>query len=61
MSEVKKFTEQDLKDWRAYERVRKGGRYNMFDPRARRATGLDSDRYSFVMKNFTELKEAASK
>lgn len=31
MSEVKKFTEQDLKDWRAYERVRKGGRYNMFD------------------------------
>lgn len=53
-----KFTSQQLADWRAYEKVRKGGRFNMFDPRARAATGLSSERYSFVLKNFSELKEA---
>lgn len=53
------FTSDDLQDWRAYERVRKGGRYNMFDPRARRATGLSDERYSFVLRNFSKLKAAA--
>lgn len=53
------FTPDDLKDWKAFERVRKSGRYNMYDPNARRATKLNPERYSFVMKNFTELKMAA--
>ena len=52
------FTADDLKNWKAYERVRKGGRYNMFDPRARIAARLSPAQYSFVMKNFTELKAA---
>jgi hypothetical protein len=52
------FTPQQLKDWKAFERVRKSGRYNMYDPRARRATKLSSGRYSFVMQFFTELKSA---
>ena len=52
------FTPDDLKDWKAYERVRKGGRYNMFDSYARDAAGLGLERYLFVMKNFTELKAA---
>lgn len=52
------FTPDDLKDWKAYERVRKSGRFNMYDPRARQATKLSGERYSFVMKNFTELKMA---
>jgi hypothetical protein len=52
------FTPKQLSDWKAYERVRKSGRYNMFDPRARRLTGLIGNDYSFVMDNFTELKAA---
>jgi hypothetical protein len=31
----------------------------MYDPRARQATELSSEDYYFVMRNFTELKEAA--
>lgn len=53
------FSEQQIKNWRAYERVRIGGRFNMFDPKARRATGLSGEDYSFVMRNYSELKEAA--
>ena len=52
------FTAKQLNDWKAYERTRKGGRFNMFDPRARRSTGLSGDEYSFVMHNFSELKIA---
>jgi hypothetical protein len=63
MSETSKsktaFTSDDLNDWQAFERVRKSGRWNMYDPHARRATGLSSERYSFVMHNFTKLKAAA--
>lgn len=55
------FTPDDLKDWKAYERVRKSGKFNMYDPRARKATKLNGERYSFVMKNFTKLKEAVGK
>lgn len=53
-----KFTKEDLADWKAYEKVRTGGRWNMFDPRARKATRLSSERYLFVMHWFSELKAA---
>lgn len=56
--ETEEFTQYDIDDWKAYEKVRKGGKWNMFDPRARIATGLSSERYSFVMKNYSELKKA---
>ena len=52
------FNHDDLADWRAYERVRAGGRFNMFDPRARRMSGLSADRYSFVMSNYSKLRDA---
>jgi len=52
------FTKEQLTDWKAYERVRSGGRYNMFDPRARQATGMSGERYSFTMTNYSALKEA---
>jgi hypothetical protein len=54
------YTPAQIADWRAYERVRKGGKYNMFDPRARRATGLSGDDYSFVMRNYSALRTAAT-
>lgn len=55
-----KFTEKQLADWLDYEEVRSGGCYNMFDPRARQATGLTGDEYSFVMQNYSQLKAVAN-
>ena len=46
-----------IDDWKAYERVRQAGLYNMFDPRARHATNLSSERYAFCMDHYSELKE----
>lgn len=53
------FTAKEIKDWRACERVRQGGRWNMYDPRARAATGLTREEYGFAMSNYSELKAAA--
>jgi hypothetical protein len=61
MGESMNFTEQQLKNFVAYERVRKGGRYNMFDPRARAMTRMSIEEWVFCIKYYTELKEAAEK
>ena len=53
---TKKFTKEQIIDWKNFERVRSGGRFNMFDPRARVSTGLSPKEYSFVMDNYGELK-----
>lgn len=50
------FTEERLKQYDAYEKVRQNGRWNMFDPAARRATRLSPQDYSFVMKNYSALR-----
>lgn len=55
-----KFTEQQINDWRAYEKVRASGVYNMWAPQAQAAAGLKKTDYFFVMKNSAALKEAAS-
>lgn len=55
----KQFTEQQLKNYRAYEKVRFGGRYNMFHPHARMLSGLEKEDYLFVMSNYSELRDAA--
>lgn len=55
------FTNQQLKNFARYVRVQMGGRYNMFDPRARAATGMSEDEYVFVMENYDKLKEASKK
>ena len=52
-------TPKQIKDWRAYERVRAGGKWNMFDPNARIATGLSRENYIFCMKHYSALKEQA--
>jgi len=56
-----KFTKRQISDWEIYEKVRQGGRFNMFDPNARRLTGLSRERYMFALENYSELKEAAEK
>lgn len=55
------FTPEQIADWHAFEKVRKGGKYNMFEPRARRASGLDDEEYDFVKRNYSALKAAALK
>ena len=52
------FDEKQLRDFKAYEKMRKLGRYNVFDPRARRLTGLSEEAYTFVMNNYSALKAA---
>ena len=61
MSDERKFTPGDIRAWKAYEKVRASGRFNMFDPRAMRETGLNEKQYSFVMNNFSVLKAAHEK
>lgn len=53
------FTFVQLANFRRYERVRASGLYNMFFLQARAATRLSREDYTFVMKNYTELKAAA--
>jgi hypothetical protein len=53
------FTAKQLQDFKAYRKVQLGGKWNMFDPRATRATGLSESEYIFVMKNYVKLREAA--
>lgn len=56
-----KFTEQQLKNWKRYEDVRKSGRHNMLTPNARQATGLEREDYWFCVHNYSELKEEIDK
>ena len=51
------FTAKQLQDFIAYRKVQLGGKYNMFDPRAVRATRLSESEYIFVMKNYEALKK----
>ncbi len=53
------YNKVSIANWKRFEKVRAGGKYSMFDPRARRLTGLDLDSYAFVMKNYSELRTAA--
>jgi hypothetical protein len=55
------FTEQQISDWQAYEKVRKSGRFNMLTPQAGAATKLPKDRYWFVLENYEELEKAQPK
>lgn len=52
------FTAAQITDFRAYEAVRRVGRFNMLDPRARLAAGLTRDEYLFVLKHFDALRDA---
>lgn len=57
---MSKFTQPQIATWVAYEAVRASGEFNMWDQRARLATGLTHDEYNFVRENFNALKEAAT-
>lgn len=54
-----KFTKKEINNYKSYEIIRKSGAYNMYDYRARLATGLSPVDYRFVMENYIDLKDAA--
>lgn len=56
-SESTKHTPEQIGWFRKYEKVRRLGRFNMFDPRARKSSGLSPDEYNYVMQNFETLHE----
>ena len=53
------YTERQINNFRAYEFVRSSGHYNMFSPQARLASCLSKEDYTYVMENYSELKEAS--
>lgn len=53
------FTEPQLRQYAAFEKVRLSGRYNMFDPRAGTAASLNREEQLFVIKNYTDLRRQA--
>ena len=55
----KKFTKQQVRNWRLYEAVRVSGFFNMYDPRAHEATTLTKEDYLFVIEHYAELKAKA--
>jgi hypothetical protein len=54
-----KFTDEQIKAFRAYVKVQRSGRYNMLTPQAQRATGLAEKMYFFIMENYEALQKAA--
>lgn len=54
-----KFTKEQIVNYKLFEQVRASGRYNMYHPNARIASGLTEDEYDFVKDNFVELREQA--
>ena len=56
-----KFTQQQINNWKDYERIRQRGRYNMFDPRARRLSTMSVGEWGFCMDHYEALKAQAEK
>lgn len=54
------FTQNQIDNWRAFEKVRQTGKHNMFLHKAREETGMSVPEWLFCMDHYTELKEAAN-
>lgn len=52
-----KFTKKQLENWKRYEEVRAGGKWNMFDKNAQITSGLNRQEYLFCMRNYSGLKK----
>tara|TARA_R100001163_G_scaffold65834_1_gene65476 strand:- start:12082 stop:12249 length:168 start_codon:yes stop_codon:yes gene_type:complete len=44
-------------DFNAFVTIQTSGAYNMFDPRARAATGLSKDKFFKIIKEYDELED----
>lgn len=55
------YTKRQIADWRAFEKVRRSGKFNMFHKHAHDAAGLRLDEVLFTMQHFAGLRDAAKK
>tara|TARA_R100001530_G_scaffold131746_1_gene103601 strand:- start:116 stop:292 length:177 start_codon:yes stop_codon:yes gene_type:complete len=46
-----------IEEWQSYLRVQKSGRFNMLDPQAISATGIDKKSYFEIVKHYSEFKD----
>lgn len=54
------FTDKQKKDFARYVAIQHGGRYNMFDPRARALTNMDRAEWVFCMEHYDALEQATA-
>ena len=59
MSATKTFTPEQLKNFAQYVRIQRGGRFNMFDPNARKMTSQSTAEWVFNMEHYEALEAAA--
>lgn len=60
MPKTQTFTPEQLKRFAEYVRIQRGGRFNMFDARARKMTNQTSDEWVFNMEHYDALEAAAA-
>lgn len=53
-----KFSKTQLNNWWSYEKIRRSGKYNMFDRLAQIVSGLTEEEYFFCIDNYSLLKRA---
>tara|TARA_R100000742_G_C4256606_1_gene74478 strand:- start:658 stop:894 length:237 start_codon:yes stop_codon:yes gene_type:complete len=53
-----KKVEVNKEDFLEYESIRRGGKYNMLDPMARKISGLSKDQWIAILKNYDDLYQA---
>lgn len=58
-AEMSAHTAEQVENWKAYEEVRQGGQFNMYDPNARMLTGLERAEYRYCMEHYDTLKAQA--
>ena len=53
-----KKVEVTKEDFLKYESIRRGGKYNMLDPMARKISGLSKHQWIAILKNYNDLYQA---
>ncbi len=52
------YSENQIRNWQIYERIRQSGMFNMFDPQARRMTTMSISEWLFCMEHYKGLRDA---
>lgn len=52
------YSENQIKNWQIYERIRQSGMFNMFDPRARGMTTMSISEWVFCIEHYADLRDA---
>jgi hypothetical protein len=57
MTEKRKFTPNEINQWRRFENVRKGGAVNMMDQSVQGMAELTRDQHFFILMHYSEIKD----